>query len=401
MRFRPLVHLLAGIALAAEAACVALVVATIAAGSAVAVDTYSLGGYVLGAAYPLVGWIVASRRPRNPTGWLFLVVGLSQALDTFNHLYSVYGLVVRPGSLPLAAEASWVGTFDWAPGFVLLFLSVLVFPEGRLPSPRWRPVAWMAGLGIVLFVVPTAAFAWPDRGVALTLSTPDGPAGDLPSLAGLAQGVGLVLSALVALLSVVGLAARFRAAEGVLRQQLKWFSLAGAVEVLAMAAAPFLVTLDPAFVPLVTVGSAVVAPLLPIAAGIAILRYRLYDIDRIVSRTIAWSAVTALLAAVFVVLVLALQAALATVTSGGPIAVAASTLVVASLFQPLRRRVQDIVDARFNRRRYDVEREIAAFVAQARDEVEIDRLAAAIGETLGRTMQPTRAAVWLRTDAST
>jgi hypothetical protein len=395
--------LLAAVALALEVGSALVVARTIAAGQPVPIYPYTVGGFVLGAAFPIVGWIIASRRPGNAIGWIFLAIGLSQALDTFNGQYSTYGLLTNPGSLPFAAEAAWAATWDWAPGYVLLLtLSVLLFPDGRLPSARWRPVIWMTPLVLLLIAVPTAIATWPYRGVTLTgYSGPINSSDPAVNLAGSLQLMGLVLSVIVALASVTGLIVRFRRSRGIERQQLKWFTFAGAIEILIIASTPFLLGIAPGIGPLISVAEVFFAPLLPIAAGIAILRYRLYDIDRIISRTLAYAVLTAILAGVYLAGFLGLQSVLAPFTAnGGPVAVAASTLVVFALFQPVRRRIQGAVDRRFYRSRYNAQREIESFAARVRDEVEVDRLAGAISTTLERTMQPASASIWLRSGGS-
>jgi hypothetical protein len=391
--------LLAGLALVIEIGTVVVVARTITSGQPVPVYTYAVGGFVSGAAFPIVGWTIASRRPENAIGWIFLVIGLSQALDTFNGQYSAYGLITNLGSLPFAAEAAWAGTWDWAPGYVLLLtLSVLLFPDGRLPSRRWRPVIWMTALVLVLMVAPIAIATWRFRGVALIdYPGPITSADPAVAIAGALQLGGLLLLVLAALASVVGLIARFRRSRAIERQQLKWFTFAGSIEIVVLAITPFVLNIDPGVGPLVSIASVVLSPLLPIAAGIAILRYRLYEIDRIISRTLAYAVLTAILGAVYVAGFVGLQSALAPFTAnGGPVAVAASTLVVFALFAPVRRRIQAVVDRRFYRSRYDAVREIESFAARVRDEVEVDRLAVALATTLERTMQPASASIWLR-----
>ncbi len=392
-------HLVAMVGLALEMGTVVLVARAVATGQSVPIYPYTAAGFVLGAAFPIIGWVIASRRPGNAIGWIFLAIGLSQALDTFNGQYSTYGLATSPGSLPFAAEAAWAGTWDWAPGFVLLVtLSVVLFPDGRLPSPRWRLVTWITALGLLLMVLPTAIAVWPHRGIELTgysgsYASPD-PAVEI---AGALLVVGLLLSALAALLSVAGLIVRFRRSSGVERQQLKWFTFGGAIEIVVFAVTPFLVELDPSFLPVIIVAGALVAPLLPVAAGIAVLRYRLYEIDRIISRTLAYTALTAALAVVYIGAFIGLQAVLAPLTTGGgSLAVAASTLVVFLLFQPLRQRLQSAMDRRFNRSRYDAQQTVEGFAARLRDEVDLIRLAGEVQTVVGQTLAPDSVGVWFR-----
>ena len=298
-------------------------------------------------------------------------------------------------SLPFAAELSWVGVWSWAPGFVLLLtLSVLLFPDGRLPSPRWRPVAWLIATALVLIMVPMAVAAWPLRGLALTPSQPD-PNEPTMQIAMTLQDIGLIMAAIAALVSIVGLVLRFRGSSGAERRQLKWFTFAGAIEISFIAATPF-ANFATASGPASVVFALLVPPLLPIAAAMAILRYRLYDIDRIVSRTISYAAVTAFLGAVFVGIVLVLEVALASYTGAQPVAVGASTLIVASLFRPIRRRVQAAVDRRFDRSRYDAERTLVAFGARLRDNVDLARLGEDVQGVVARTLAPAAVGVWIR-----
>jgi hypothetical protein len=393
---RRLAHLLAAAGLILEIAAIAVLATITVQGTAPPLDGNTTGGYALAATFTLVGWIVASRRPANAIGWIFLVIGLSQALATFASMYSGYGPASHTSPLPFAAELSWAGVWAWAPGYVLLLtLSVLLFPDGRLPSPRWRPLVWLVAASLVLIIGPMAIAAWPVRGLVLETSQPPYPAVPALATAITVQGIGLLLAAFAAVGSVLALVGRFRRSRGVERHQLKWFTFAGAVEIGLIAGTPF-VQFGTMTAPASALLALLVAPLLPIAAAIAILHYRLYEIDRIVSRTISYSAVTAVLGSLFVAVILVLQAALASVTSGGPIAVAASTLVVASLFQPVRRRIQSAVDRRFDRSRYDAERTLAAFAGRLRDNVDLANLSEDIQSVVTRTVAPAAVGVWIR-----
>lgn len=388
-----LAGLLTGVALVLDALALALLVPQ--SGDALAnLDSSTIGGYVLGATFPIVGWVIASRRPANSIGWIFLGIGLSQALDTFVTEYAHVGLVAHPGWLPAADLMCWVEIWAWAPGFVLLLTAaILLFPDGRPPSPRWRAVFWVAAAALFLLVVPVAIVGWPSRGVELLGSEPSTSTDPVLSAMLALQLVGLVLLVVAGLTSVTGLLVRFRRSTGIERAQLKWFAAAGAVEVVILIASAF-VQLPGLLLNVLL--SVVVAPLLPIAAAIAILRYRLYDIDRIVSRTIAYTAISAVLLAVFAGAILLSQSVLAPLTGGGPIAVAASTLLVAALFQPLRGRVQGIVDRRFNRARYDAEAIVTGFVGNVRDQVELDALVDEVVVAARRSVAPASVSVWLR-----
>jgi len=367
--------------------------------------TTSAGGFVLGATFPVVGWLVASKRPANPMGWIFLGVGLSQALDTFASQYAIVGLQTVPGSLPAADVMSWIASWVWAPGFALLMTAtVLLFPDGRPPSPRWRPVLWAAGLAVVLLAFPIAIIAWPSRGVALLGSGPgpsDVVAGDPVATAvlgflGALTNVGLLLLLASSACSVAGLVIRFRRSTGVERAQLKWFAAAGVVEIALLVASTLEIL---PWLQLSTALAITVSPLLPVAATIAILRYRLYEIDRIVSRTIGYLLVSGLLAAMFALLVVTLQGLLAPFTESNGLAVAGSTLAVAALFQPARRRIQWAVDRRFNRARVDAERIEGELTNRIRDQVDAGAVVGLLVTSVEQTVQPAFSTVWIRESA--
>jgi hypothetical protein len=392
-RTRMAAHLLAGTALLLDAGFLLLLI-PMPADQLSQVGTTTVGGFVLGLTFPLVGWIIASRRPANAMGWIFLGVGLSQALDTFATQYATVGLVVAPGSLPAADLLSWVAVWAWAPGFTLLLTAtVLLFPDGRPPTPRWQPVLWMAGVALLLLVVPIGIGAWPYRGVGLRGSGPVTSTDPFVSAMLALENVGLILLLATAVASIAGLVVRFRRSTGIERAQLTWFVAAGVTEILVIVTVTLLA--PPASV-IGSVLAAAVSPLLPIAATVAILRYRLYDIDRIVSRTVSYGVVTGLLAVLFAGLVLGLQAILAPFTAGNGLAVAASTLVVAATFQPLRGRVQRVVDRRFDRARYDAEAVVTRFVGNVRDQVELDALVGEVVVAARRSVAPAWASVWLR-----
>lgn len=359
-------------------------------------DPSTLGGFVLGATFPIVGWIIATRRPGNPMGWIFLAVGVSQALATFASQYAVVGLIAAKGSLPGADLAAWFNTWVWAPGFCLLLTAtVLLFPDGRPPSPPWRFILWAAAVALGLLVVPTAITAWPSRGPDLVAAAPSPAALADPITGALLtlRDAGLILLLVASAASIVGLVIRFRRSSGAVRAQLKWFATAGLVEISVIVLttlAPF-----PAWVP-TTLLAGLAAPLLPIAAAIAIVRYRLYDIDRIISRTVAYALVTSILAGLFAVLVVTLQALLAPFTASSGLVVAGSTLVVAAAFQPLRRRIQSMVDRRFNRARLDAIRIEAALARGIRDQIDATAVVDALASAARGGLQPLSCSVWVR-----
>ena len=288
---------------------------------------------------------------------------------------------------------SWLTILTWVPAFMLLFLLLLFFPDGRLPSARWRPVVWIAGAAGVAMLAPNAVALWPYRGLLLLAAEPAMPTNDTaPATAQLLQTIGVFIILFVGVAGAGALVTRFRRSIRTERQQIKWFATAAVVEVTVLFVMSG-VQLPPPFDALAAI---VVTPLIPIAIGVAILRYRLYDIDRIISRTVSYGAVTGILALVFIGTILVSQTVLASFFSGSSVAVAASTLVVAALFQPLRRRVQSIVDRRFNRSRYDAERTVAAFSARLRDEVDLANLNAEVRQVVAATVAPVTVGIWIR-----
>jgi hypothetical protein len=389
---RRLAAVLAIVALAMEAVALALLVPNLAEPTFGPLGLV-VGSLVLGATYPLVGWMIASRRRENPIGWIFLVVGLSQAVEALGGQYARYGLVTDPGSLLLADVASWVGIWAWVPGNILMLVLVLLFPDGHLPSRRWQPVLWVAAAAFALMFAPLAIAAWAYRGPALVAVPKIDPALDNSlAIAFTLTAIGTAMSLFVAVAAVSAVVVRFRRSSGVERQQVKWFASAGVVEVAGLLISSAIVFPPP----LDAVATFVIMPLVPIATAIAILRYRLYEIDRIVSRTISYGLVTGLLIATYAGLILLLQGPLDQITGGETASVALSTLAVAGLFQPVRRRVQRAVDRRFNRARYDAEQTAAAFSARMRDEVDLANLSSDLDTTIRHAIAPRSLGIWLR-----
>jgi hypothetical protein len=343
---------------------------------------------VLGAA--TVGAVLASRRPRHPVGWLLLGFALSLTASGVISSYVTYGLVARPGALPAAATVARYYPATGAAALALLSLVLLLTPTGSLPSARWRwwaviTAATPLALVLVVAVVPGRL----DPRLLLTSS----PFSDraLGGVLLVATRVALVVTALAVAVAAGSLLLRFRRAQGVERQQLRWVALAAAVMVLAVPIVLVPVALESPI--LVDWAPAVWVVVLPVAVGAAILRYRLYDLDRIISRTLAYGLLTLLLGGGYAVVVLGLGQFL---ERESPLVVAAATLAVAAVFQPARRRVQAVVDRRFNRRRYDAAQTIAAFSARLREEVDLDTLTAELLAVVDQTMQPTQASLWLR-----
>jgi hypothetical protein len=339
-----------------------------------------------------VGAVLAGRRPRHPVGWLLLGLGLTVTASGVFDGYGRYGLVVRPGSLP---AARWVATYSPATlylGFVCVGWILLLTPTGSPPSPRWR---WWARLSAVAPAAFLLALAVGPGLVIPPYDTVIDPV-TAPALAGpvdAAIAVGLAHATAGLVVGAWSLVVRLRRARGVERLQLRWVGFAAALTVPLGAVVVAGVAMDETtgVVPSLAAGGCLA--LLPLATGAAILRYRLYDLDRIVRRTLAYGLLTVLLGLGYAAVVLGFGRLLGEDSS---LAVAAATLAVAAAFQPARRRVQAAVDRRFNRRRYDAGRTVEHFAARLRDQVDLDALHRELLVVVDRTMQPTRASLWLR-----
>jgi hypothetical protein len=344
-------------------------------------------------AFMVVGAVIVAHRPGNAIGWLFSAIGLLTATGALALDYAQYAYITRPGSLPGAILAAWYQWW-WLPMFALvLVFTPLLFPTGRLLSARWRPVAVAAAVATALTAVegavqPTLKLQNEDYSVP----NPIGLTGVPDRVAGLLDAVLFDLLAVCAVAAVVSVVLRFRRSRGVERQQLKWFTYAAVLAILFQAVpAP----LGQGAVYDVLLGLTIA--FIPVASGIAILRYRLYDIDRLINRTLVYGLLTATLGLGYAAAVLVLGQLFGGIR-GKPLgwAMAGATLAVAALFQPARRRIQAVVDRRFNRRKYDATRTIEAFSARLRDELDLDTLAAELLSVVDRTMQPTAVSLWLR-----
>jgi hypothetical protein len=375
---------------------------------------------ILSLAFPTVGALVASRRPENPIGWIFCGTGLLTGVQAFASGYADYALLGRTGSLPggefLAWISRWIGVSVLPLAGALL---VLLFPNGKLLSRNWQPVVWIAACGSAMLALSAALAPGPlsfqpsfdnplGLGGAIGKLGPSesGPLFDQPSLAKPADTkintggvveillrVGFFFVLVSWLFSVAGMITRMDQARGEERQQLKWFVYTVALLVVGFLAA------------LLGFGQHSVAwnigiaafNFLPIAAGIAILRYHLYDIDVVINRTLVYGVLTAALALVYVGSIVLLQGLFRALTGEtSQLAVVASTLAIAALFVPLRQRVQAFIDRRFYRRKYDVAKTLQAFNTRLRDDVDLDNVADDLVEVVKETMQPAHVTLWLR-----
>ena len=338
----------------------------------------------------VVGAVVASRRPQHPVGWLLLAQGMVMWISAAAVGYIPYGLIVRPGALPAANIVARIYPVTIAACLAVVGFVLLLTPTGSPPSPRWRGWARVSAAAVAVALVAAVVAPGSLDPLAQYVSGPMDP-----QVYGGALRVANQLALLVGILTVLAgagsLVVRFRHARGTERQQLKWVALAAALTGLAMLAAAVLIAAGE-----VNLGAWVSVfgvAFLPVATGAAILRYRLYDVDRIVSRTLAYGLLSVLLGLGYAAVVLGLGRLLPQSSS---LAVAAATLAMAAVFQPARRRVQQAVDRRFNRRRHDAARVIEGFGSHLRDQVDLDTLTSEVLAVAEQTMHPTRASLWLR-----
>jgi hypothetical protein len=348
--------------------------------------------------FSVVGAIIASRQPRNAIGWIFCGVGLVMGINSLAGGYAEYRLSGGYGPWSLAETAAWFASWSWT---ILVYLPtsflLLLFPDGRLPSPRWRPVAWCAVLGLIGLVVGTA------------LQT--GPLGDFPQIMN-PYGVdslildavavtGYILASASMVASAVSLIVRMRRAGRVERQQIKWLAYGGALAVGAVFVGGVIsVWIGEVGISLITIGLLGV----PVFTGVAIARYRLYDIDIVINRTLVYGALTAALVAVYFGGVATTQTIFRTLTGQQEqqpqLAIVVSTLAIAALFNPLRRRIQSFIDRRFYRSKYDARKTLGAFSAKLRDETDLGALSDDLVGVVRESMQPAHVSLWLRPDTA-
>ncbi len=355
--------------------------------------------------FPLVGALIAARRPRNPIGWILMADGLLWLLTDLMDDYSLYG-VASPGSVPLAVGIAGINNWLWVPAVGLLGTYVfLLFPNGRLPSRRWRPLAWLSGAVIL--------------GVSLGTALDPGP---LQNLGGVQNPFGILLPWMIPvfwaflpllplcmLASVLSLVLRYRRSRGEERQQIKWIAFAasvvGVLYLIAMITSFIFPSVawfqagSPLWLDLIDYTALLSFTLVPIAVGVAMLRYRLYDIDLVINRTLVYGSLTATLVVLYLGGVAAAQVVFRAITGQEQqpqFAVVVSTLAIAALFNPLRRRIQSFIDRRFYRRKYDAAKTLEDFGARLKDETDLDGLSEDLVGVVRATMQPEHVSLWLR-----
>ncbi len=377
----------------------AFVVVDAAAGDGAAVGPLAFDAITF--SFAVTGVLIARHQPRNSIPWILLGLGLTWGVGNALEGYTNTALITSPGSLPGGVYTDVLGTWLWVPGIVPMgtFL-LLLFPDGHLQSPRWRWLMWLT-----TFTMAAAAVAIVFKGGSLAddgfpqLSNPFG----VPAMQPLVDVfmVSLLLIPVCVVASAVGLVLRFRRSRGIDRLQLKWLATAAAVVaatygVAMVVSIPYswLEDATPPAVAAVQMLALASFALIPLSIGVAILRYRLYDIDRLISRAVSYAIVTAVLAAVYAAVVVGLGTAFG--RTGNPVLIAGATLLVAGLFGPLRRRVQGAVDRRFNRRAYDAERVLGAFSTRLRDELDIDALTGELRSAVASAVQPLSVGVWIR-----
>jgi hypothetical protein len=340
----------------------------------------NISAQVVNVAVPVAGFVLASRRPENRIGWLFLVAGLTLGLSGFSDQYTLHALVVVPGSLPAGRAFGWLLNAIWMVPIATLAFLLLLFPTGHLRSRRWRLAAWFEGGAFALITVWLLIIA------TQLWQRPFTPTSQLTGLTALLVHITSFLISAALLVSGAALVVRFAKSSGEERLQLKWCATAALLLVVVFVASIWLNSAA------VNVLQSLAFLCLYTAIAIAVLKYRLYDIDRIISRTLAYAIVTGLLVGVYAGLVLLATEVL---QLKSPVAVAGSTLVAAALFSPLRSRVQRAVDQRFNRARYDADQMVAALAARLKDAVDLDAVQADLASAVQQALEPAHVSVWM------
>jgi MFS family permease len=346
----------------------------------------------------IVGLLIALRRPENPIGWMFCMIGLASVWEFFAHEYAFYALVTQPGALPGGVWMGWSTFWTAAIAWPLMFFSLLLFPDGRLHSPRWRPFAWFAA--VVFALLGVLAVFEPGRLPEVPAPNPTGierAGGIIES----SQNVLIPLTLSIVLAMAASVIVRFRQARGEERQQLKWLAYTAVFlgTLLGVGVLNLQVLHNRVIEFAVGISSTVAILAVPAAIGVAILRYGLYEIDIVINRTLVYGALTAALVAVYFGGVATLQALLRGLTGQEQqpqFAIVVSTLAIAALFDPLRRGIQRFIDRRFYRRKYNAAKTLSAFNSRLREETDLDSLTDEVLGVVRETMQPAHASLWLR-----
>ena len=347
--------------------------------------------------FSFIGALIAARRPQNAVGWLLCAFGLEGALSELATEYGKYALFAVPGALPAGAVVAWLQSWTWALSFCVMAFVLLLFPNGKLLSRRWRPLPWITALSTVLLAVGMALSPGPikNRTVFESVPNPFGLSGTPGDLMEPLVGASFVVLNLSLLSAAAGMVVRFRRARGVERQQMKWFAVAASLVAIA-----FIVNFVYQFVDelrrLQQVSLSLAFASMALAIGIAILKHRLYDIDRLINRAVVYGMLSAGLGLVYWASVVLLQQVLRPATQGSELAIIASTLAVAALFSPARRRTQDLVDHRFYRRKYDAKQVVLDFSHKLREDIDLDSLSLELVAVVSRAMQLEQASLWLR-----
>jgi hypothetical protein len=350
---------------------------------------YSMVDVVIALSTPL-GALIASRRPHNPIGWLFCALGVDSGLTVFALEYGSYGLEANPGAVPAAAFFYWVGSWVGVLGFLIGVFLFLLFPNGQFVSRSWKGVAWVAtGLTLVA-AIADALSPWSNNPSA-SLANPI-EVETFPEVVAAAREIAFTGLILCLVLSAAALVLRLKDSRGHERQQLKWFTYAAIVAALVSIAAP----LHPATWEIL---APVTYVLIPLATAIAVLKYRLYDIDVIIHRTLVYSALTAILAVVYFLLVVVLQFIFNPLSRQSELSVAGSTLAVAALFRPVRNRIQQFIDRSFYRAHYNAAQTIEAFSHRLTEKVDLETMTAELVGVVRRTLQPEHVSLWVRSSS--
>jgi uncharacterized membrane protein YhdT len=351
--------------------------------------------------FSTVGALVASRRPENPVGWLLCLYGLVITISHFSAQYAIYALLAQPNSLPAGEALVWIVSWILPIIIGLFVFCILLFPNGRLPSRRWRPLAWLTVAFILVGVISSAFSPGALLGVLGPIENPLGIEGFSSVYY---KAVLYIMSTVLQVAVALSVFMRLRRAVGVERQQIKWFAYAAAAYVSASTLAYIIPGVIDTPLWFERVGFAlniVFIPAIPIAIGIAILRYRLYDIDIIINRTLVYGSLTAMLVVLYFGGIVVLQRMFVLLTGEqSTLAVVASTLLIAALFTPLRRRIQSFIDRHFYRRKYNARKTLEVFSTKLKNETDLEALNNDLVGVVRETMQPAHVSLWLRPDTA-